>query len=79
MTSKEKYKKILEVKEIIRELCEEYDLFPYDLFYDTTEYLKECAAWVDDNIISEEERKEIEEEEQNAPYPFEERTDTNGK
>lgn len=68
MSNTDKYKKILEVKELIRELCEEYDLFPYDLFYDTTEYLKECAAWVDKNLLLEEERKELEE---NEPYPFE--------
>lgn len=74
MSNKDKYKKILEVKEIIRELVEEYDLFPYDLYYDTTEYLKECAAWLDDNIISKEERKALEEEEENKPYPFERST-----
>ena len=74
MSNIDRYKKLLEAKEIVRELVEEFDLFPYDLYYETTENLKECAAWLDDNIISKEERKALEEEENNKPYPFERST-----
>ncbi len=66
MSNTDRYKKLLEAKEIVRELVDEYDLFPYDLYYETTENLKECAAWVDKNLLLEEERKELEE---NEPYP----------
>ena len=70
MSNKDKYKKLLEAKEIVRELCEEFDLFPYDLYYETTENLKQCAAWVDENLLLKEERKELEAEEENKSYPF---------
>lgn len=42
---------LLKAKELLRELNDTYPNFPYKVYYDGSELLRQAAGWVDDELI----------------------------